>query len=274
MSDNIGKQLKEETEGSIEYRCLNALMKDYMLKVDVLEDILNDIDMGVMKLKTVEHPNIKVSQEVSNAAPKLSDSIKEFENEKVEEVKKLSENVGRGKVCTFKGYDFKDLYGYNLSDDRYKELTVKVRGMLVELIERKGVTDFITGGSLGFDKIVYFVVDSLKKKYPNIKNHLAIPFENQSSKWFSDDLNDYEYMKNKADSIVYVDTIEGYNTTGGAVGYFNPKKLKVCHEYMIDKSDYLIALYRGDDKGGVSYCINYGKSKKKEGVYTINPDLL
>lgn len=257
MSNNIAKQLDLEKEGTIEYRCLNALLKDYMLKIDILSEVLRDIDSGLL------------SKDLEVSKPKLN--IKNSNKVNKDKVNKYSTT---GKVCTFKGYDYKDLYGYNFSDVRYKELSERIKNVIVDLIEKKGCDTFITGGSLGFDKIVYYVVDALKKKYPNIKNCLAIPFKNQSSKWYSDDLNDYAYMKEKADSVVYVDTIEGYNTTGGELGVFNPKKLKVCHEYMIDNSDYMVALYRGDDKGGVSYCINYAKNKKLDGVYIVNPDML
>lgn len=245
MCDNIAKQLKSEILGSLEYRCLNALLKEYMLKVDILEDVLTDIDSGVMKIKEIGSPVIKVKEQKRS-----------------------------GKVCTFKGYDYKDLYGYDFSDNRYKELSIRVKTMITDLIVKKDCDTFITGGSLGFDKIVYYAVNALKKEYPNIKNCLAIPFKNQDSKWFANDLEDYTYMKEKADSVVYVDTVDGYNLAVGEVGKFTPKKLKVCHEYMIDKSDYLVALYRGDEKCGVSYCINYGKSKKLDGVYILNPDML
>ena len=263
MSNNVAKQLDLEKEGTIEHRCLNALLKDYMLKVDILSEVLRDVDSGLL------------SKDLDVSRPKLN--IKSSNKSTIKSSNK-STKVGKysttGKVCTFKGYDYKDLYGYNFSDDRYKELSERVKNVIIDLIEKKGCDTFITGGSLGFDKIVYYVVDALKMKYPHIKNCLAIPFKNQNSKWYANDLNDYEYMKEKANSVVYVDTVEGYNTTGGEVGVFNPKKLKVCHEYMIDNSDYMVALYRGDDKGGVSYCISYAKSKKLDGVYVLNPDML
>ena len=48
MSNNIAKQLDLEKEGTIEYRCLNALLKDYMLKIDILSEVLRDIDSGLL----------------------------------------------------------------------------------------------------------------------------------------------------------------------------------------------------------------------------------
>ena len=40
----------------------------------------------------------------------------------------------------------------------------------------KGVTEFLSGGQGGFDKMCALTVFSLKKRYPEIKNILVIPY--------------------------------------------------------------------------------------------------
>lgn len=174
-------------------------------------------------------------------------------------------------VCTFKGYGYKDLYGYDTDNEKYALLNKRIENLLVKLIEEKGVTTFITGGSLGFDKMVYYIVDSLKSKYPHIKNKLALPFLSQDSNWSDNCKADYRYMKYNADDLIYVDDIDEYNTTNVSKGSFHKDKLRIAHEYMIDNSDVLVVLYRGEGKNGISYCIDYANKQKLKGVITINP---
>ena len=186
-----------------------------------------------------------------------------------------SSSVGENKdlVCTFKGYGYKDLYGYDTDNEKYVLLNKRIENLLVKLIEEKGVTTFITGGSLGFDKMVYYIVDNLKSKYPHIKNKLALPFLSQDSNWSDNCKVDYRYMKYNADDLIYVDNIDEYNTTNVSKGSFHKDKLRIAHEYMIDNSDVLVVLYRGEGKNAISYCIDYANKQKLKGVLTINPGM-
>src|SRR5699024_9745945 len=114
---------------------------------------------------------------------------------------------------------------------------------LEEILERKiieeGYDTFISGGALGFDTVAFLSVKNLKKKYPYIQNILAIPFENQPIKWSQKDKNLYQWMKDTADKVIYVDAEEGYNRTNTEIGSFHKDKLMIRNEFMIDNSEFL-----------------------------------
>lgn len=178
-----------------------------------------------------------------------------------------------GKTITFTGHRPNKLYGYNLKHPKYLELNKLLESMLEEKI-KDGYDTFITGGALGFDTVAFLSVKNLKKKYPHIKNIMAIPFKNQYIKWNEYDRRLYATMKTIADEIVYVDTLDYYKRTNTVEGEFHSNKLKIRNEYMIDNSDFLIALWDGDYKSGTGHCVNYAKKKLSQDIIVIEPQTL
>lgn len=62
------------------------------------------------------------------------------------------------------------------------------------------MTDFLSGGQGGFDRLCGRCVYELKKEYPHINNYLVIPY-----------LSFNVYDKELFDSIIYPDGFEKYN---------------------------------------------------------------
>ena len=119
------------------------------------------------------------------------------------------------KTIAFTGHRPEKLYGYDLKNDKYIKLNAFLEKLLEEKIIHEGYDTFISGGALGFDTVVFLSVKNLKKKYPHIKNILAVPFRNQSNKWSQKDINIYNYMKSIADEVVFVDEVDEYNRIYG-----------------------------------------------------------
>lgn len=178
------------------------------------------------------------------------------------------------KRITFSGHRPDKLYGYDLKDEKYLKLNRLLEELLEEKIVNEGYDTFISGGALGFDTVAFLSVKNLKKKYPHIRNILAIPFANQPIKWSEKDIRLYNWMKNEADEIVYVDTLESYNRTSVDIGVFHRDKLMIRNEYMVDNADLLIALWNKDNKSGTANCVKYAKKKLYEPTIVINPDTL
>lgn len=162
--------------------------------------------------------------------------------------------------------------GYDLNTPRAKLLAKKLIHLLERLIEEKNVKTFISGGALGFDQIAFMCVHHLKKKYPDIQNILAVPFEQQAKNWKNkNDLLRYERMKKVADKIVYVDTLKEYIPKGNKVktGEFSGAKMQLRNQYMVDCADFVIAAWDGTS-GGTKNCVDYA-SKKNKPIYRLDP---
>lgn len=178
------------------------------------------------------------------------------------------------KTLTFTGHRPNKLYGYDLKHPKYLELNKFLEEILERKIIEEGYDTFISGGALGFDTVAFLSVKNLKKKYPHIQNILAIPFENQPIKWSQKDKNLYKWMKDTADKVIYVDAEEGYNRTNAEIGAFHKDKLMIRNEFMIDNSEFLIALWDRDYKSGTGHCVRYGKKKLKNSIMVICPETL
>lgn len=113
--------------------------------------------------------------------------------------------------------------------------------------------------AIGVDTYAAQIVLELKKEYPDIILECAMPCETQASKW------------READRIIYFDIIERCDIdTLLQTQYTNDCMMK-RNMYMVDKSDYVIAVWNGKPSGTgntVKYAIEKGKS-----VIEINPSL-
>lgn len=171
----------------------------------------------------------------------------------------------KNKTCCFTGHRPNKLFGYDLSNPNYQILAKKIKYVARVLIEQNGVDTFITGGALGVDTIAFFAVQSLKKDYPHIKNILAIPFIGQQNMWKSQiDLDRYDRMLKLADETVIVENIPQYK------GYSFAQKLNNRNHYMVDNSNYMIAVHDGT-KGGTYNCLEYAKQSKLQYCTIIKP---
>lgn len=116
----------------------------------------------------------------------------------------------------------------------------KLKNAIRELIE-KGVTDFLSGGQGGFDRLCGRCVYELKKEYPHINNYLVIPY-----------LSFNVYDKELFDSIIYPDGFEKYNFKSA---------IPARNRYMVDNSGYAICFVTHSWGGAAK---TYERAKKKK----------
>lgn len=105
---------------------------------------------------------------------------------------------------------------YGLSEDKLKEA---IRGLI-----ENGVTDFLSGGQGGFDRLCGHCVYELKKEFPHINNYLVIPY-----------LSFNVYNKELFDSIIYPNGFEKYHFKSA---------IPARNRYMVDNSGYYPRLNR------------------------------
>ena len=88
------------------------------------------------------------------------------------------------KTCAFTGHRPQHLpFGMNEDDARYADLKEILKEEIINLIEKEGVTYFLTGMALGIDLYAAEIVPDLKARYPSITLESAIPCETQAVKW-------------------------------------------------------------------------------------------
>ena len=86
----------------------------------------------------------------------------------------------------------------------------------------------------------------LESVYPDIKLILVLPCKNQTRGWSETDIQKYEWIKSKADKVVYTSD-----------HYFNGCMQK-RNRHPVDHSSLLICYYR-EIKGGTEYTIKYAE---------------
>ncbi|WCF11618.1 SLOG family protein (plasmid) [Paenibacillus thiaminolyticus] len=171
------------------------------------------------------------------------------------------------------------LGGYNRNHPIVVQLRTQSLISLEGLIVEHGVSRFISGGALGFDSLFFWCVNHLKKKYPHIKNIVAIPFKNQWIKWMDtlpEAVKWYHEMLRVADEVIDVAREEGYLTYEDQgerpihLDNYSNDKLKKRNEYIADHISYLFTFYDGSNSG-TGHCINYIKKKNRVTILRMDP---
>jgi len=139
--------------------------------------------------------------------------------------------MSRQETAVFIGHN--ECYGVSRSD---------VEKAIVSLIG-KGVTDFLSGGQGGFDRMCAGCVKKLKQEYPQIRNILVIPYLTFS-------IFDKEYF----DEIVYPDGFEKYHFKAA---------IPARNKYMVNNAAYAVC-YVTHGWGGAAKTYEYAKRRQLE----------
>jgi uncharacterized phage-like protein YoqJ len=171
-------------------------------------------------------------------------------------------------TACFTGHRPDKLGGYDMKNPVILKLKEKLLEVIEKLIKEEGINRFISGGALGADQVAFWCVHILQKKYPEIKNIVAIPFAKQDALWNQEQKYWYQKMLKLADEIIYVDE-EYQRDKETPIGEYSSKKLQIRNEYMVDNSRIVVAVYDGS-KGGTSNCLWYARHLGRT-IYRLNP---
>ena len=118
----------------------------------------------------------------------------------------------------------------------------------------QGVTDFISGGALGFDQIAAYMIIRKRQQGANVKLVFALPCRNQDKNWTVDQQRHYRSLLSEADEIRYISE------------KCSDFSLKKQTSYMVNNAEYCIcALIHS--KSGTARAIHYAQ---KKGLHIIN----
>lgn len=163
------------------------------------------------------------------------------------------------KTCCFTGHRPQKL-GYGENSIQCDELKGRLEELIKNLIEKESVTHFISGVALGVDTYAANIVLNLKAQYPGITLECAIPCETQAVKWNERDRDIYYDLLAKCDK----ETLLQQNYTSDCMQKRN--------EYMVDNSDYVIAVWNGKPSG-TENTVKYANKKNKV-VLLVDPQTL
>ena len=131
-------------------------------------------------------------------------------------------------------------FGY----DENHEDCLRIKALLREWVEflfKRDVTTFYSGFAVGVDLWASSIMLDLKKNYPNIQLNAAIPFKAQSNHWSQEQQKRYHDLLAQCDHVTIL----------------HEKFTRVCYfernRFMVDNSEYLLAVYDGSKKGGTAY---------------------
>lgn len=114
----------------------------------------------------------------------------------------------------------------------------------------------ITGMALGVDQIAAEVALELKIPYL-----AAVPFWGQEAKWPSSAQTRYHRLLAHASKIVVV-----------SKGGYTKAAMDKRNEFIVAKSDRLLAVWNGKREGGTYHCVQLGRKELgTENVYVITP---
>lgn len=108
----------------------------------------------------------------------------------------------------------------------------------IDILIKKGVINFISGGAYGFDTICAEEVLNMKQRYPHIRLFLFLPCLNHTARWNKESRSHFEKIMRCADSVI---TTSDYS-------YFNGCTI-IRNTTMVKSALYCIAYYRGTGNG-------------------------
>lgn len=126
-----------------------------------------------------------------------------------------------------------------------------------KLILTRGVTEFISGGAIGYDHIAALAVLRLKKKYP-VRLCLYLPCRDRAARWSGAQIREWKTVEEAADECRYI--TDGPYITGC---------MHRRNRAMVDDAVYGIAFCRSG-YGGTAATLRYATDKgRKTFVLTV-----
>ena len=139
---------------------------------------------------------------------------------------------------------------------KYKNYLAEM-AMQIEKLIKDGYTCFISGGALGVDQDFAQAVLHAKQIRKDINLEIAVPCRSQDIGWSKAEKTRYHTLLESADTVVIL-----------SEQYTRSCMLK-RNEYMVDKSDLVLAYWNGEESGGTWYTVNYAKQRQKTLILNI-----
>ena len=159
----------------------------------------------------------------------------------------------------FTGHRPSGLGGYSETSDTNSWVRYALLGAITRAY-RKGIYNFYSGGALGVDTWAAEIVLGLKRRDGRVRLTIVKPFPSQHVRWPVDSQARYNRILENADDVVDVspDPYAGW-------------KMFKRDKFMVDKSDYVVAVYNCTGKGGTHGAFTYAQELMKP-IFHIYPN--
>lgn len=162
-------------------------------------------------------------------------------------------------TCCFAGPQPQSLpFGLNEKSTSYLRLKQVLKEQVIYLIETFQVTHFISGVDLGVGQYATEIVIDLKRDYPELTLECAIPYEKQAENW------------TVAQRERYFSIVEHCDKETLLQHHYTKDYMKRQKEYLINQSNYLIAVWNGKS-GYICNILSFARTLKKP-MIVINPN--
>lgn len=152
-------------------------------------------------------------------------------------------------TCCFTGHR-------KLPQEKIEQILIRLNQEVDNLISQ-GITDFISGGALGFDQLAASLIVAKKEMGNNIRLIFALPCKNQDMLWSAEQKRLYRGLLDEADEIIYVS--EEYTNDC----------MKKRNQYMVDRSAYCICALIFET-GGTAQTVKYAGKKNIKVINVTN----
>ena len=117
-----------------------------------------------------------------------------------------------------------------IAEDK-ETLSARLYALLERFVTEQKVTDFYTGGAVGWDALAALTVLKLRESYPEVKLHLVLPcpFEEQSAKWNEAQKEEHKHIASLADTKEFTSEHLGKN----AMKIRNARLVELASDYCI-----------------------------------------
>lgn len=160
--------------------------------------------------------------------------------------------------CSFTGHRPEKMIGRNANPGAEEKIKDALRENIVTLAER-GVRSFYTGMARGTDMWAAEIVLKLREKYSDIRLTAVVPFTEQADEWPETEKNKYhEILESCSETVV--------------IGEYGQKDVfKKRNQYLVDHSDYVIAVYNPRlIRSGTGQTVRMAEKAKRE-IIQIDP---
>lgn len=155
------------------------------------------------------------------------------------------------KACCFTGHRPKSLRcGYNEEHLNCKQIKILLQHEIIRLIDNFAVTRFISGMAQGVDIWAAEIIIGLKEDYPEITLEAVLPCSSQTRGWNVKYRERYDRMLNLCDKVTCLQE------------EYSPNCMMKRNRYMVDMSDFVMAVWNGKPSGTantIKYAVKCGK---------------